>query len=204
MLALLLLAGCKLESKPDSSIRFNNDSLQTAFAKYCGQKDADFKSDPSSPLLPEDKAIFKNLEYFEYDSAWRFKGPLIQHQPPDSTTILGSKEGDIRPALKYGYFELSINGQIHRLQVIKILPRKAGQSDYLFFGFRDQTNDDETYGGGRYIELEPLADGDFIVDFNYAYNPYCAYNHRYSCAIPPLENTLPVKVSAGEKIFKKH
>jgi uncharacterized protein (DUF1684 family) len=200
--ALFVLASCKV--KPDLSASVNIDSVRFAFKQYCLEKDAEFKAASGSPLLPDDKEGFTHLNYFAYNGAWRFEGPLQVYKKPDSTTVLGSKEGDVRPALKYGYFDFTVEGKTYRLQVIRILPHRPGQGDYLFLGFRDLTNDEETYGGGRYIELQMKPDGRYVVDFNYAYNPYCAYNPRYSCAIPPAENSLPLRVPAGEKLFKKH
>jgi len=85
-----------------------------------------------------------------------------------------------------------------------MIPKDTSREKYLFLGFTDQTTGKETYNTGRYIDLVELPDGDYVVDFNLAYNPYCAYNPRYTCAIPPSENKLPFKVRAGERIFKQH
>ena len=84
------------------------------------------------------------------------------------------------------------------------LIKKEGFEDYLFLPFLDNTNGEESYGGGRYIDMR-IPDGDtIIVDFNSAYNPYCAYNEKYSCPIVPRENYLDTEVRAGVKAFKKH
>ena len=75
------------------------------------------------------------------------------------------------------------------------------QGDELFIPFRDSTSGNETYGAGRYVEAEPLGDGRFELDFNRAYNPYCAYNDAWRCPLPPRENWLTVPIRAGEMSF---
>jgi hypothetical protein len=81
------------------------------------------------------------------------------------------------------------------------LTKKPNYEDYLFLPFTDLTNGDESYGGGRYIDLKVSDSDTIIIDFNKAYNPYCAYNHKYSCPIPPAENTLSVEIKAGVKKY---
>ena len=100
----------------------------------------------------------------------------------------------------YGYVEFVLLGKAFRLPVYqsKELMNKAEYADYLFFPFTDLTNGNETYGGGRYIDLRIPAKGQqLIVDFNQAYNPYCAYSHRYSCPLVPEENQMEIEVRAG-------
>ena len=119
---------------------------------------------------------------------------------PDTVVIYGTKE-DERPSLKYGYFEFAYNDNKYQLQIFRILRDKPKQNDYLFLGFTDATSNGETYGGGRYINLELNEENIYLIDFNYAYNPYCAYNPKYSCAIPTRENHLEIAVEAGEKKY---
>ena len=84
------------------------------------------------------------------------------------------------------------------------LTKKDGFDNYLFLPFLDDTNGEESYGGGRYIDLRIPKNDELVIDFNKAYNPYCAYNEKYSCPIVPRENYLALKVEAGVKVFKKH
>ncbi len=84
------------------------------------------------------------------------------------------------------------------------LSKGAEYENYLFLPFTDLTNGEETYGGGRYLDLEGPLEGIVELDFNMAYNPYCAYNDRYSCPIPPKENHINVRVEAGVKAFEDH
>ncbi len=197
LFSILLLFSCN-KNKGELTTEYEKGIL-----RYRAQKDSAFKFADWSPLLPEDKAHFRGLKYFPVDPAFRFEGPIVQYHPMELDTIVGTG-GDLRPALKFGYFEFQYQGKSYRLQIYKILTKNAPDSGHLFLGFTDATSGKETYGGGRYVDLIKIGNNDYIVDFNFAYNPYCAYNPRYSCAIPPAENRLPFPVTAGEKIFKQH
>ncbi|MBD3224026.1 MAG: DUF1684 domain-containing protein, partial [Caldithrix sp.] len=189
----LMLAGlmaCRQNDGQTASAGNTADSLQNAFRAYIQEKDQQFRQADWSPLKDNHKDGFEGLRYYPYQQDWRYVLPIERYQTPDSMIIRGTREGDQRPALRYGYIEFSKKGESHRLQIIKILPRKPGGQSHLFLGFRDRTSGQETYGGGRYIDVKPTADGRYVVDFNYAYNPYCAYSDRYSCAIPPEANDL--------------
>ena len=108
--------------------------------------------------------------------------------------------------VKYGELIFDLKGKPFKLNIYQNqdLIKKEGFEDYLFLPFLDNTNGEESYGGGRYIDMR-IPDGDtIIVDFNSAYNPYCAYNEKYSCPIVPRENYLDTEVRAGVKAFKKH
>ncbi|MCB0475507.1 MAG: DUF1684 domain-containing protein, partial [Flavobacteriaceae bacterium] len=99
-------------------------------------------------------------------------------------------------------FEL--NGQSLKLHVYQNqeLIKQAEYENHIFIPFTDLSSGNESYGGGRYIDLEIPRGDTLVIDFNKAYNPYCAYNHKYSCPIPPRENSLPVAIHAGVKAFK--
>ncbi|NOX88511.1 MAG: DUF1684 domain-containing protein [Calditrichaeota bacterium] len=198
---LLIIVGCK---QKNSTAEKNGQTLKSEWLKFRAENDSLFKYADWSPLTEEDRKNFTGLEYFDYDSSWRFTLTLHVYPNPESITITGTKKGDFRPALRYGYFEFSPNGVPCRLEVLKILPQSPAEKAHLFLGFWDETSGKETYGGGRYIDLKPVGENRFIVDFNYAYNPYCAYSDRYSCAIPPLSNRLPVAVRVGEKKYGNH
>ena len=169
------------------------------FENYLDEQFTYFKSD-KSPLLEDDKPGFTGLHYYEYNPDFRFEGQIHIYEKPDTVIIYGTKN-DERPSLKYGYFEFSLDEKIHQLQIFKILRKNPQQNDYLFLGFTDAASNEETYGGGRYINLELNEENFYLVDFNYAYNPYCAYNPRYSCAIPSRDNHLEIAVEAGEKKY---
>lgn len=167
------------------------------------EKDRAFRESSTSPLLPKDRRNFRGLNYFPVDSTFRFSGPIHKYHPMPRDTIVGTG-GELRPALKYGYFKFRYGGREYRLQIYKILDNQPGYEKELFLGFTDTTSGKTTYGGGRYINLEENPQNFYEVDFNLAYNPYCAYNPKYSCAVPPAENHLPFAVTAGEKSFKSH
>jgi uncharacterized protein (DUF1684 family) len=102
--------------------------------------------------------------------------------------------------LRYGYFDFKVGDQICKLQVYR-LEDASGVGASLFIPFRDSTSGQETYAAGRYIDLKENTSGVYDLDFNRAYNPYCAYNSEFSCPIPPAENTLRVAIRAGEKKY---
>lgn len=104
--------------------------------------------------------------------------------------------GESRPRLRWGIFTFAVDGEPATLTVYKGL-----DNGELFLPFADATSGHESYGAGRYLDLVPLEDGRYLVDFNYSYNPYCAYNPSWSCPVPPAENRLRVPLRAGEKTF---
>jgi hypothetical protein len=167
------------------------------------EKDSLFQVADWSPILENERSDFNGLNYFPVDLHWRFEGPIVTYDSLIKDTIAGTK-GDLRPAMRYGYFEFTVHKKPARLEIYKIIRSDTAYQDYLFLGFTDRTTGKSTYGTGRYIDLSIRRDNHYIIDFNKAYNPYCAYNPRYTCAIPPDENALPFAVEAGEKIYKDH
>lgn len=157
-------------------------------------KDHAFRHDPGSPIA--DRAGFQGLAYYPVDPALRFQTRLVRHAEPKSITLQTS-DGDTRVYRNVGHFELAIEGTPLQLQAYQ-----AGGSDGLFVPFRDRTSGKETYGAGRYLDLEPTGPDDhYDVDLNLAYNPMCAYDEAYSCPFPPPENWLQVPIRAGERTY---
>lgn len=146
-----------------------------------------------SPLTPGDRAAFGGLKYFADNLALVFDVPLdadVPHDPIPMETSTGGK----RMYKRAGRIQFEVGGANANLNVY--------QDDHGFFlPFRDATSGQETYPAGRYLEPDLNSDGRLHVDFNYAYNPYCAYSPHYSCPLPPVENWLKVPIRAGEKIF---
>ena len=149
--------------------------------------------DPRSPRFEE----YKGLEYFPVDLRYRFILPMIRNTSPDTVVILSTR-GNQRNALLEGWFELTIDDVPCRLEVSRLLEPGIGENMYSIF-FRDATSGKETYAVGRYLDIEQLPSGDFVLDFNLAYNPACAVSPFYNCPLPPAENALPVRIMAGEK-----
>jgi len=164
----------------------------TALEVFRQQKDRFFKADPHSPLLPQQKDAFEGLRYYPENPALRLEVTVEPFEEQTPVTLQTST-GDVAEYLRWGRFTFQVEGQPAALTVYLAY----GGAGY-FLPFMDATNGTETYDAGRYLEIEPLAGGRFLVDFNLAYNPYCAYNPYWSCPIPPPENRLAVPIRAGE------
>lgn len=160
------------------------------------QKDNFLRTDAESPLT--NKSAFKGLIYFEPNPAYRVTARLEPFADKTQKLVVRMSDGSEEVYDKFAHAVFSLNGEACRLLIVKL------QNTYSIL-FRDATSGKGTYGGGRYLELDPteLTDNHAILDFNAAYNPYCAYNPTYACPIPPVENTLPTPVEAGEK-YKEH
>lgn len=173
--------------------------------KHRDELHQEFLDTAETPLTEEGLKIFEGLDYFKIDSLYRVSASLVR--TPDEKIFEMQTSTDRLPEyLKYGLAEFTLNGKKLKLNVYQNvkLANNEEYKDYLFIPFRDFTSGETTYGGGRYIETEIPNGGNLIIDFNKAFNPYCAYNHKYSCPIPPLENTLEIAIKAGEKSYSKH
>ena len=149
--------------------------------------------DPQSRRFRE----YKGIPYFPPDLAYRVVAPLTPNPTPDSTLILSTR-GNRRRALRVGWFDFELNGKRSRLEATRLLEPGVGEEDFSIF-FTDATTGKESYKIGRYLDAEPRPDGLYVLDFNRAYNPACAYSDHYNCPIPPRENRLEVAIRAGEK-----
>jgi len=162
-------------------------------------KDAFFGS-IQSPIPFGHQENFKGLDYYPPDPEYRFELEIFQHQDKKIIQIEDTK-GNIRDFVRWGEFRFKIKEQNCVLQAYKGNTR----DERLFIPFRDLTSAKETYGAGRYIDLDPYRNktegGKWILDFNQAYNPWCAYSPDYACPFTPPENWLKVEVRAGEKAF---
>ena len=163
-------------------------------SNYRTEKDQFLASHTQSPLTREQKESFKGLPYFPENEALRLEIDLVEYDEVESIEIQTST-GDIRVYEKFGQITFEVDGIEASLTIY--------DTDFGFFlPFVDSLANIETYGAGRYLEPELLENGKLLVDFNLAYNPYCAYNDQYSCPLTPFENRLKVPIRAGEKIFK--
>ena len=161
--------------------------------EFRAEKDDFFKTHPQSPLTREQKKEFKGLNYFPENDALRLEVQveLLNDQKP---MLMQTSTGGAQEYMRYGRFEFQVDGQEAELTVYQ-------SENGFFLPFVDSLAGKETYPAGRYLEPEQLAGNHFLVDFNVAYNPYCAYNEMWSCPITPAENRLKVPVRAGEKLF---
>lgn len=148
--------------------------------------------DPESPRLKE----FRGLKYFPTDLSYRYELPLTPNPAPE-TIIIMSTRGNQRHAQRVGWFDFMVGDQPCRLEATRLLEPGVEENDVSVF-FRDATSGKETYPLGRYVDVRRLADGKYLLDFNAAYNPACAFSEHYNCPIPPKANTLAVPIRAGE------
>ena len=168
----------------------------SALEQFRAQKDTFFKTHPQSPLLPDQQNMFEGLRYFPENPALQQVVPIEEFVDKDRI-LMQTSTGDVRAYVRYGRLRFSVDEQVVELTLY-------GDDDSYFLPFADALAGEETYGAGRYQEPEPLGDGQFLLDFNLAYNPYCAYNDQWSCPITPIENRLRVPIRAGEKVFREH
>ncbi len=193
-LACLTLASCSANYKKLTFDSAERRDYLLRLDSFRERKDSYFKSDPSSPLTIQQRSAFKHLNYYPPNFSLIFRVKLIRERKPEHVGIQATG-GETRPAIKYGRFEFEIDGRKLTLHVYKMIG--DGGND-LFLPFTDETCGNTSYAGGRYIDLRENDTGEYTLDFNYAYNPYCAYNHDFSCPIVPAENHLDVKIDAGE------
>jgi uncharacterized protein len=164
------------------------------------EKDENFRRGSNSPLPEADRARFAGLAYYPPNPQFRYDVKLVRYARPEKLR-LGTNTGEMRDALRYGYFEFDVRGRTCRLQVYRTLEDINSGGTSLFVPFRDATSGKETYAAGRYLELRENTTGQYSLDFNRAFNPYCAYGKSFSCPVPPAENALPVAIEAGEKSY---
>lgn len=165
---------------------------------------ADFLKPGNGPLKNE--ADVAALRFFAPDSTYRVTATVqrtLNAEPFDMPTYSGKTS----PYVSYAVLSFLLNGQPCQLTVFRSLQLATNPlyRDYLFLPFKDATSGGATYGGGRYLDfrLGNIRDGKLLIDFNKAYNPYCAYSDGYSCPVPPAGNRLPVAINAGEMTYRK-
>ena len=152
--------------------------------------------DPDSPLTEEQKRDGQTQTYYDENPDLHFSLDLELYDTHE-TVEMQTSTGDVALYLRWGKLSFEVNGEGAQLTVY----RNRDGTGY-FVPFADATSGTETYGAGRYLEIADQPDGRVLVDFNYAYNPYCAYNERWSCPLTPGENRLTVPIRAGERVFK--
>jgi uncharacterized protein (DUF1684 family) len=168
------------------------------------QKDREEKTEfmrsaSGSPFL-KDSIPFEPLNYFPIDETYRVKASL-KSIDRKKVLLLATSDGLEQKYLEYAFAEFQLNGANHTLLILEVMD-SGPQRGKLFLAFADETSGAETYGAGRYLDLKKVpAATSVILDFNLAYNPYCAYNDTYSCPFPPRENVLKTAINAGEKNY---
>ena len=198
IMVLFLLGVCSINCAQDKRIIKGETEFQR-------DMNADFKDASKSPLKDKDRKTFEGLDFFKFDSLYVVKAQF--KRTPNETSFKMKTTTDRLPEyVKYGELEFEIKGEDYVLNIYQNLGliEDEGFEDYLFLPFLDETNGLESYGGGRYIDARIPKENSLLIDFNKAYNPYCAYNDKYSCPIVPRENYLKTRIEAGVKVFDKH
>jgi len=178
------------------------DKNNQSSIEYQQQLNVEFADSLKSPLTEEDRGHFKALDFFSIDKKYIVEAILIRTKNEKAFQMKTSTE---RTPLykKYGELHFTLEGKEMKLNVYQniSLMKLKEYKDYLFLPFSDLTNGKESYIGGRYIDMRIPEGHKVTIDFNKAYNPYCAYNYKYSCPIVPLENDLDIEIKAGVKKF---
>jgi uncharacterized protein len=158
------------------------------------------RSSDESPLSPEEKKVFKGLNFFAPNPKYKVTAKLVPVEM-GKLYMIPTTDGQERKYVKHAFAEFELEGNKHRLLLLQDYNKKADNE--LFLPFSDATNGRETYGGGRYLEVKIKKKDQKIVelDFNKAFNPYCVFNYSYSCPLPPKENILSIPIYAGEKNY---
>jgi len=162
-------------------------------------KDRYMKTSPESPFA-ENPTAFTALKYFPPDIRYKITATLtpVQNKKP---VMLSTNDGKQQQYVEYAYADFDLDGYNNRLLILEVLDAGPFRGK-LFLAFGDETSAGETYGAGRYLDVVKVPGANTItLDFNKAYNPYCAYVEKYSCPFPPSENLLKIAVRAGEKIY---
>ena len=173
---------------------------RSAIEGYRAEKDAFFKSAPGSPIPRDERDAFAGLPYYPVEEDLVFEGltpePYAGTEP--TTFQIPTSDNKLRPARRAGVFTFELAGEPRRLTAYEL--EGAHSDGRLFLPFLDATSGSETYGAGRYLDLEPDEDGTYAIDFNLAYHPSCVYAPIFSCPLTPAENRLPIRIEAGERL----
>ena len=182
-------------------------SFNEHIAEHRANFKADFIKETRSPLKEED---LKHVHFYDADSNFRLVAK-VEILANEKIFKMPTYDGTSKEFIRYAKVSFKLNGKNLQLTLYRSISLMANPAykELLFLPFTDQTNKETTYGGGRYIDLslKDITDQQLTIDFNKAYNPYCAYSDGYRCPVPPEENDLPIQILAGEKKYtgdKKH
>jgi uncharacterized protein (DUF1684 family) len=178
-------------------------SYEDAIAAYRADKDEFFRTSPGSPLPAAERDRFEGLAYYPVDPSLRFERLTLDPYEGDEPVRfqIPTSDGQLRPAQRAGVFRFPLGGEVRALTAYTF---EGGDGGSVFVPVLDATSGTETYGAGRYLDLEPEDDGTYSLDFNLLYNPSCVYDPRFSCPLTPPENRLPVRIEAGERLPEGH
>lgn len=206
LIVMVMSLGCKEKRYHDEQ---NQNPLQTSsealadIIKFQKKMNGEFRDPETSPLPDRYRKDFDGLDFFEPDTTFRIMAKF-KRTPEALPFLMPTTTERQSEEVVYGVLEFRLYGRSHKLEVYQNqeLKEQEQYKDYLFLPFADLTNGEETYGGGRYLDLSIPVGDSILIDFNKAYNPYCAYNPKYSCPLVPKQNRLDVAIKAGVKTFE--
>ncbi len=190
-MALVVGAGCTAEPERPA---LDRPALFAGWQAWVADRDSLFRSDVS-PVPAAARDTFGGVPYFAYDSTLAVPAALVPAMRQE-TFSFPTTSGALQEHVSAGHLVFEAGGVQWRLEAFE----PVGSDGRLFVPFRDATSGRETYGGGRYLDLELQPSGRYALDLNRAYNPYCVYDVSYSCPLPPAENRLELRVTAGERM----
>jgi uncharacterized protein (DUF1684 family) len=183
----------------------DNEKIIAEIETVQQQLNAHYTNPETTVLKPEDFEKFEGLEFYPIALEYRVEATFVR-TPDEEPFYMPTTTERLPLYVKYGELFFTWEGKQHQLDIFENLePKKEEYKDYLFLPITDLTSGDGSYGGGRYLDVKKseVAQGKVVLDFNKLYNPYCAYNEKYSCPIPPAQNDLPIRIEAGVKDFFK-
>lgn len=203
LLSLLLLSAFlfSCSTKKQLTSDYSYDSYKAEIIQHQNDYMEEFIKDERAPLNEDD---LKHVHFYPPNASFKCDCDFLL-TPESKPFELSTYSGQTKPFRQYGIATCSINNTPTKIHLYTSLRTIAipGYQDYLFLPFKDLTNSDETYGGGRYIDLKTgdIQNGKVTIDFNKCYNPWCAYSDGYNCPIPPIENHFDLEINAGEMMW---
>lgn len=204
-----LLSSCTNKTAPQASTTTDSTMVVNDNRAHRAEVDSFFRSSSDSPFQKDTTISYNGIKWFPIDTRYRGVSVLHRYANQETVIVLGTK-GEERKQLKYGFFTITVPGDsgqpvVLKLNVYKFTPydakRYALYRNSLSVWFTDETTGKETYAVGRYVDVgdeNPDPDHEYIIDLNKAYNPYCAYSHLFSCAIPRSEDHIDISLRVGE------
>lgn len=203
---ILIVGSCKSDKKYHTSVHETQSRPEKILEilNFQNELNATFRNPETSPLPDRFRKDFEGLDFFNPDTSYIVEAKF-ERTPDAIPFLMPTTTNEKTEEVLYGIARFELNGAQHQLEIYQTpaLLSQEKYKDYLFLPFLDETNGNETYGGGRYIDLTIPEGNTLTIDFNRAYNPYCVYNKKYSCPLVPRQNYLRTNVRAGVKDFVK-
>jgi uncharacterized protein (DUF1684 family) len=200
LLSLITIFAISCEQKPKETSAYEKE-----FIAFQDTLNAQYANPKESPLMEKDLPDFKGLDFYPIDKKYRVEATFTK--VADTTPFKMKTSTDRAPLYaKYGKVNFTLEGKDIELFVYQSVKYRTIEKykDELSLPYKDLTSGKTSYGGGRYVDLKIPESNTIVIDFNKTYNPYCAYNHKYSCVIPPPENFIDLEIKAGTMKYGKH